>query len=241
MASPIGKEFSSPKRKRVDDSSPVPQLQISVVPRFAQTRPDYDGGDDSPRTHVAGKFQKLNLEHYELNQHINTHGRETKRIAQSSEAGPSSSPLQNRSGNQQTDGISEDSAFMRPPAATSFTFEHSTHLSIPKNDNKRPKSPSLDGEISDQYWHESEITGHDPDDPTDDGYGINGIGFKPTPAIAWARSQKRKQQLADYRSREAREARQKRTERRRGGSGETSNAMATAEDLSTTKVRFENG
>ena len=52
----------------------------------------------------------------------------------------------------------------------------------------------------------------------DDGEGINGIGFRPTAAIASARSEKRKQQVSEWRAREAREARQKRFERRRGGS-----------------------
>jgi hypothetical protein len=63
-------------------------------------------------------------------------------------------------------------------------------------------------------WSDSEITGHNPTDPDDDGYGINGIGFKPTAAIAWARSQKRKKQVAEWKSREAREARERRRERR---------------------------
>ncbi|PYH63564.1 uncharacterized protein BO88DRAFT_409114 [Aspergillus vadensis CBS 113365] len=65
-------------------------------------------------------------------------------------------------------------------------------------------------------WHDSEITGHNPTDPTDDGYGLNGIGFKPTAAMAWARSERRKKQVAEWRSREAREAREKRRERRDG-------------------------
>ncbi|KAJ5384387.1 hypothetical protein N7517_002298 [Penicillium concentricum] len=58
---------------------------------------------------------------------------------------------------------------------------------------------------------------HDPSDPTDDGYGINGIGFKPTASIAWERSQKRQKQVAEWKNREAREAREKRRERRRDG------------------------
>ncbi|KAF2278322.1 uncharacterized protein EI97DRAFT_431569 [Westerdykella ornata] len=69
-------------------------------------------------------------------------------------------------------------------------------------------------------WQDSEITGHlaDPStDPDDDGTGINGIGFKPTPAIAYARAQKRRQQLLEWRARETREARAKRSERRRRG------------------------
>ncbi|EPE35728.1 hypothetical protein GLAREA_05065 [Glarea lozoyensis ATCC 20868] len=74
----------------------------------------------------------------------------------------------------------------------------------------------VDPERAAQTWHDDEITGHDPSDPEDDGEGINGIGFKPTAAEAYARAQKRKSQMADYKSREAREARARRNERRRG-------------------------
>ncbi|KAB8070266.1 hypothetical protein BDV29DRAFT_194238 [Aspergillus leporis] len=82
----------------------------------------------------------------------------------------------------------------------------------------RKKSPPPANSAADDSltWRDSEITGHDPTDPSDDGYGINGIGFKPTAAMAWARSQKRQRQLADWRSRETREAREKRRERRDG-------------------------
>ncbi|KAL4897802.1 hypothetical protein BDV59DRAFT_168564 [Aspergillus ambiguus] len=91
----------------------------------------------------------------------------------------------------------------------------------PQSPSKPPsgrKSPPLtDSEVEDPLtWHDSEITGYNPSDPNDDGYGINGIGFKPTAAMAWARSQKRQKQVADWRSREAREAREKRRERRDG-------------------------
>jgi hypothetical protein len=66
-------------------------------------------------------------------------------------------------------------------------------------------------------WQESEITGHEIHTALgDDGEGINGIGFRPTPAIAQARSQKRKHQLNQWRAREAKEARQRRYERRQG-------------------------
>ncbi|KAK3312817.1 hypothetical protein B0H66DRAFT_381054 [Apodospora peruviana] len=65
-------------------------------------------------------------------------------------------------------------------------------------------------------WHDDEITIYDPEDSDDDGTGINGIGFKPTPAIAYARTVRRRQQLAEYRKREEREARAKRNQRRRG-------------------------
>ncbi|KAI9784432.1 MAG: hypothetical protein M1816_000856 [Peltula sp. TS41687] len=65
-------------------------------------------------------------------------------------------------------------------------------------------------------WQEHEITGHFQDDPDDDGEGLNGIGFIPTPAMAYARTEKRRQQIQEYRNREAREARRLRGERRRG-------------------------
>ncbi|KAH7156909.1 hypothetical protein EDB81DRAFT_788307 [Dactylonectria macrodidyma] len=67
-------------------------------------------------------------------------------------------------------------------------------------------------------WHEDEITMYDPEDEDDDGTGINGIGFKPTPALAHARTMKRRQQMAEYRKREESDARAKRSQRRRGAS-----------------------
>lgn len=67
-------------------------------------------------------------------------------------------------------------------------------------------------------WQDSEITGHNIDrEHDDDGYGINGIGFRPTHAVAQHRALKRRQQILEWRAREAREARQKRSERRRLG------------------------
>ncbi|KAH9205617.1 hypothetical protein DL95DRAFT_317272 [Leptodontidium sp. 2 PMI_412] len=84
-------------------------------------------------------------------------------------------------------------------------------------------------------WHDDEITGHDPTDPDDDGEGINGIGFKPTPAEAYARTQKRRQQMAEYRNREAREARKMRSERRRGSEMSKANKE---EQETARRVRF---
>ncbi|KFH48273.1 hypothetical protein ACRE_008550 [Hapsidospora chrysogenum ATCC 11550] len=65
-------------------------------------------------------------------------------------------------------------------------------------------------------WHEDEITIYDPDDADDDGTGINGVGFRPTPAMAHARLMKRRQQMAEYRRREESEARELRSQRRHG-------------------------
>jgi hypothetical protein len=234
-------EFSSPKRKRADE---VPQIQTSIVPRFPQIHPaEPEAGDESPRAYVAGRFQTLNLEHPDLSQHVGLEIRESKRIAQSSMEPFHGTANQAPHLHEHSKRDPEHPASTRTADTTPSFLEHPNTLAPPRDASKRPKSPSLSGEKSDQYWHESEITGHDPTDPNDDGYGINGIGFKPTPAIAWARSQKRKQQLSDYRSREAREARQKRSERRRGGSGsgETSKTLLDAGDMGKTRVRFEDG
>lgn len=95
---------------------------------------------------------------------------------------------------------------------------------------QRKKSPSPP--LSVLTWQDSEITGHlagPATDPDDDGTGLNGIGFKPTPAMAYARAQKRRQQVLDWKAREAREARAKRSERRRRGVGGTPSREATVE------------
>lgn len=72
-------------------------------------------------------------------------------------------------------------------------------------------------------WQDDEITGHEIDaSADDDGEGINGIGFKPTAAMAEARSARRKQQVDQWRAREARGARQRRIEKRKGSGGSSS-------------------
>ena len=73
-------------------------------------------------------------------------------------------------------------------------------------------------------------------DPDDDGEGMNGIGFKPTSAIEYIRAERRKRQIAEYRSREAREARAKRNERRKARNGVKFGEKPDGE--SVRKVRF---
>lgn len=83
-------------------------------------------------------------------------------------------------------------------------------------------------------WREDEITIYDPEDPDDDGTGINGVGFKPTHALAQARITKRRQQMAEYRKREASDARAKRSQRRR----EEEQTPSSSADNANQKVRF---
>jgi hypothetical protein len=231
--------YRSPKRKRTSDSThyrPVvsPTLtriatnlqEFPIVRNNAVSDPVDRTGDGSPRTCMAVQLHGLDLQQDAVGGVRHT----SKRLAQmSDECGghrtgyyhpvvhehsihsESPSPLQSL---EDTEPSSTD-ALQHPSAA--FTFEAGKLPFNVEQSQMRRKSPPLDGNPEDNpmTWHESEITGHDPNDPNDDGYGINGIGYKPTPAQAWARSQRRKQQLAEYKSREAREARQRRSERRR--------------------------
>ncbi|KAF2466846.1 uncharacterized protein BDR25DRAFT_345419 [Lindgomyces ingoldianus] len=113
---------------------------------------------------------------------------------------------------------SSSATTLKPQSSISNQFSKSKNRSSqgrPRKKSPSPQSASL-------TWQDSEITGHlvDPStDPDDDGTGLNGIGFKPTPALAYARAQRRRQQVMDWRAREAREARAKRSERRQRGIG----------------------
>lgn len=107
-----------------------------------------------------------------------------------------------------------------PPAQPNTTKSGAKSMGRSPQAGARSRSRSPPPESN--FWQDSEITGHlaDPSvDPDDDGTGINGIGFRPTRAIADARAAKRKKQLADYRARLAQEARTKRSERRHRGVG----------------------
>jgi hypothetical protein len=115
----------------------------------------------------------------------------------------------------------------------------------PSSTVKRSKSPPLPTkpptgpveEASIIWWSDAEITGHLGLDPDDDGYGINGIGFKPTPAIAAARSVKRRKQVDEWRSRELREERRRRAEGRRRAGG-MDPGRGTGAGIAKRTVRF---
>jgi hypothetical protein len=132
--------------------------------------------------------------------------------------------------------FTQPTAFVSSPDPTSLQLSTKTYQQ-PRTQSRssshpRPLNKSQSPPPSALTWHDSEITGHlaDPStDPDDDGTGLNGIGFKPTPAMAYARSQRRRQQLNEWKARETREARAKRHDRRRRGVGVTSSREATLE------------
>jgi hypothetical protein len=111
-----------------------------------------------------------------------------------------------------------------PPRGIKSPPPRSNHPIIRPEGSSPSSTPSSSQPTTDNWfdlstltWHDSEITGHLMLDPDDDGYGINGIGFRPTPAMALARSQRRKQQMTAWRTREEREERERRAEKRRQG------------------------
>ncbi|SLM36532.1 hypothetical protein LPUS_06109 [Lasallia pustulata] len=196
-------------------------------------------GNGSPRTVVAG-----HLQHLELQDHEQVPKLDFQSSADEQELRKTSKPQSNRDGSDSLVNNNDSSivrlnegiqfTFGGKIHKTVSPVDWKETLEIPETPTIRPTSPAiplpscvelrahhksppplrLPSPESSLTWHDSEITGHDPTDPSDDGYGINGVGFRPTPAIAHARAQKRKQQVAEWKSREAREARQRRSERR---------------------------
>ncbi|KAF1984072.1 hypothetical protein K402DRAFT_396005 [Aulographum hederae CBS 113979] len=118
---------------------------------------------------------------------------------------------------------SETSTSVSTPPSASESLTTATHgpdTIIADTDTATSTSTfPFDFDISSSFWQDSEITGHLFTDPDDDGYGMNGIGFKATPALAWARSQRRRQQVQEWRAREAREERRRRALKRNAISG----------------------
>ncbi|KAI6866570.1 hypothetical protein KC343_g12169 [Hortaea werneckii] len=107
----------------------------------------------------------------------------------------------------------------KPSSASKKPHRTDSATSSPSSKQDDTSTYLLNDDPTSLTWQDDEITGHelDANDPGDDGLGINGIGFRPTPAEAEARSQRRKKQIANWKAQEAKEARQRRMDRRRGG------------------------
>ena len=246
--------YNSPKRKRgAPDSieySPHVSPRISRIATTSQEYPFAQNSNErsrrqeegSPSSGVTGQLRTLDLQGTFVRQiPFADAGHTKKRFAQSSEEPPSQEVVDRLSPKAHCASPSPQPGNNVFPINASLDLVHAISFStVVDRPRTHSRSPPLVGDPGDNpmTWHESEITGHNPTDPNDDGYGINGIGFKPTPAIAWARSQKRKQQLEEYRNREAREARQRRSERRRAESVELSADSAESAPKRKAKVRF---
>ena len=235
--SPKRKRDAIEPRYNQDSSTPGLRLFIDLP-----TRPAKEikfAGNGSPRTVAAGHLQSLELQDHGQIPKLDFQGlsdeQEVRRASKHRSNGDGSESLVNDNDSsivRLNEGI--QFTFGGKLHKTVSSLNTNDIPEIPETPTIRPTSPAIplpssvelkvypkfppplrspSPEVS-LTWHESEITGHDPTDPSDDGYGINGVGFRPTPAIAHARAQKRKQQVAEWKNREAREARQRRSERR---------------------------
>lgn len=122
------------------------------------------------------------------------------------------------------------------PRSMSPSARKLSHRSPPASEIS--SSPS-EAELAQHWWQPSEIVGHDPDDPEEDNRGVNGIGYQKTKAEQWRISEKKKRQLAEWRSREAKEARSLRAGGRRVIMGRISKSGSRAGSPSdgTTPIR----
>ncbi|PYI29730.1 hypothetical protein BP00DRAFT_400231 [Aspergillus indologenus CBS 114.80] len=240
--SPKRKRASSEDTDQYSPSSPTSTVSI-VSLQEARLRETEDLGRYSPRAVVAGRLGELAIRGdslptppipYGLDQSTVTHSVPSGcwPVLYDSIFGPREMPETSSHAEDQPnlDESTENTCHLHSDNLnTGISASPRKRQSIPsprkkKNPSATSKmrsarsSPPLTGDALENplTWHDSEITGHNPSDPSDDGYGINGIGFKPTAAIAWARSQKRQKQVAEWKNREAREAREKRRERRDG-------------------------
>lgn len=265
---PTRPPYNSPKRKRSDYSlattSSPSRLKTNLSARPSVQDPLI--GEGSPRTTVVSHFENLDLngpnpvsKHsfrktlegsmigYQPSQRSNALEGQAPPLA------PASFP--NSEGKDlMTHSTGRSALHAEANWQSSADDARAPRLEIPETPRLKPAlspSPTLSPLLSRAksprsasptlWWTETEITGHDPKDPMDDGYGINGVGFLPTPAIAHARVERRRRQVVEWKNREAREARQKRSEMRRRryvdgqGLGSASAGMPGGE---VRKVRF---
>ncbi|KFY18612.1 hypothetical protein V493_08473 [Pseudogymnoascus sp. VKM F-4281 (FW-2241)] len=228
---------------------------------------EIEGTGGVSRLDLLGTFGTSILDNGETKKHVKSVQNGLKEIPETPQgpsntvSGPSGAIHFDRRGeldNQQTSIIFSGASSIYTPTTLSTTLpsrpNHKQPVSPPSPDlpprqfSPAPSPPvtpenSHSQEPASLHWEESEITGHDPSDPEDDGEGINGVGFKPTAAIARARSERRRRQLADYKSREdkdARDARAKRAalRRRKGSEGATAKTEENQVSEKERRVRF---
>ena len=255
----------SPKRKREDDKmlfsgAPSPsRLKTTALPTGPHTESELVI-EGSPRSTVAGHLQNLDLdEHHQIPSLDIDLSFEPKEVTTDKHSGgfhpqiflPAQSFIGPMTPPPSSSGPSSGTsqlAYESQPTTMPIEIPETPRLRpvsspTPPPLTTKPKSPPPASPAL--WWSDTEITGYNPSDPTDDGYGINGVGFLPTPAIANARAERRKKQVAEWKNREAREARQKRSDRRRrrdrsvGGSTDQGNSSSTTEE--GRRVRFLEG
>lgn len=230
---------------RVKVDSPLNVEQISKSQYNSPTvsdRGDLPDVSDSPRAHVARRFNSLSLR-----QGRPESPSPSKRIRLTNTSAASSA--------EDYDATIMPASSSQDPGSYAFEEEPVQDLTNQPNDSsvrmldgtrlKRMRSPPVPDDAGfTPTWRQTEITGHHIDTAAgDDGEGINGVGFLPTPQTVYARQQKRKQQIRDWKAREAREERQRRHDRRQKAGMVDEPEAAAAKSISNAEVertvRFE--
>jgi len=236
------------RRKLIPDSAAPPTDAFTVAYEYAPPTPD--SHTSSPRNAVAKRLSDLNLRNPDIESYSESFESSPKRRKRIRSLDPAldaglvevsaidcervikgSASLHKVQCNLPEDKDPQTSAIRAESVATPAIPTRRRVLAKPKPKRKQsPPSPSkeVSTKLDPHTWQEHEITGHLMQDPDDDGTGINGIGFRPTPAIAYERSQKRKMQLSAWKVRESSEARERRGERRRKLDGEFSRPPSSA-------------
>ena len=221
-------------------AKPLPNSQRVESPHGNRLLENTVGEASSPRTIIAGRIQNLSIQ--ESN---NMPAFDTRPVTGNSadkHANQTSIPGRPYQPDLQPSGTPPAASCTPPSSSPSTLAAHMKrtpqHLIInsPPPDSpetlslrsiRKPTPPLSDLRRSELespampsralWWSDAEITGHELDsrDPSDDGEGINGVGFLPTPAIAFARAERRRRQVSEWKERECKEARVKRAQKRR--------------------------
>ena len=242
--------FMSPKRKRdnldLSASPSVTRLKTTHLPGHSSIDRNLTG-DGSPRAVVARHLQNLDLsDQFKIDQFDFRPTLESQLNISNPHPGQVNNFVFQGSGSAMTPTSFpvDIGATARPAPPETY---HEQPLEIPETPRlrpvstppcspPRPKSPT--DPLPTLWWTDTEITGHNPTDPSDDGYGINGVGFIPTPAVANARAERRRRQVTEWKNREAKEARQKRNDRRRRRELEVSNSSGVGEGINIGKAEL---
>lgn len=260
LNSPKRKRGSSDSDFYSPSTSPQSTVSLSNI-QEARLGEEENLGRYSPRAAVAGRLGELAIHGDHLSKfEAQSNNLNQESVALTARATCLPSPLGGANfdmsktiivpsieGSANPDEALPNGAKEEPTTPTTSPKKKKPTPSPRKRQNSNPQAklrkprlspPLTSSDVEDPFtWHDSEITGHNPTDPSDDGYGINGIGFKPTPALAWARSEKRRKQVADWRNREAREAREKRREKRDGADPDKMRTVQTG--AIQKKVKFD--
>ncbi|KAI9797968.1 MAG: hypothetical protein M1833_005024 [Piccolia ochrophora] len=224
--------------------APQSTSSSTSIPIRAPTLQSDTPADGSPRTKVAVQFHELQLRSPTDTNHAlgvtNAAGVESARSAKTTEDTLASSAIRRTPPTKSTTLAAAPFSPVSPSTASPTTKRFRTAPTTPPPPESPPSnapraSPSkatsatkmpISNSTSASTSTSPSRRGSPPpaklspdETDADDGEGLNGIGFRPTPAVAYARTERRRQQILEYRAREAREARRLRSERRRGEGG----------------------